>query len=297
MSRPTRIHTMGLAVACAVAAATYARPANAACESSFYRSTSTSRSFGDYDVIWANFAGSAYIKGTDYSSGDRIESQGQVTSDARIFGIRKQIVKVTGNAYSYYGSSTGGAINAYALGVNIYYRSWSAPLTYSRSWDRTFFSASQWFFPGGIPVNTTETVTGELGFVVAGGPTTTGVATDFTPWAEAYATGTAAADILVAGVGVTGVMTLLRIDLPVHGQLYLSGNHLNWALRADAVMDSLSGYAKVWVQLLFSIIKYEQTITSWSGYHQTWTLYNASSSTDLCPPSGGGGGGGGGGFI
>ena len=279
----------GLAITTAVIMMMYAHPVRAACESSFYRSKSTSTSLGDYDKLWGYVYGKAYVSGQDYTSGDRIDASGQVTADVRIFGVRKQVVNSVAGAYSYYGNSVGGAIDVYVLGVNMYHQAWSAPLSRTYTRTQTFFSADQWFFPGGIPVHVTETAAGEAGIQVSGGPTTTGVAVDIKPWARSYATGAASVDILVAAFGVTASVDLVRLDVPSHGELYLSSNHLDWSLRVDRVLSTLHGRAWVWAKALFGLITYEQDIINWSGSSSTVNLYNAASFTDLCPPTGGGG--------
>lgn len=246
----------------------------------FDKTLSTGDDFGNntwgagYEVGASISARSANLAGTD---GDLLEADGYAKATATVFGKKKTIAYVVGELSSEYGEAIGGSVNVYVLGSNIYNHGVSHTLAFDKSWSRTFFSASQTYMVGPVPISVSASVSGELGFQLTGGLTTHGIQAEFEPFAGADVAASAGVGISgVASAGVTGELELVRISLPMTAELDVSqvvlSRRLTWGLSVDLVFEALAGKLKVYAELLWA--RYEKTIASWSGTSWTTSLYD-----------------------
>jgi hypothetical protein len=151
---------------------------------------------------------------------------------------------------------------------------------------QTLAQADAWVTVVGVPVHVTLGASGHLGVVAAAGfsapdcsgggaPTSGGVRVSFTPSASVHAYASAAADVLLARVGVKGEMNVLTASLPTGVDIGVQQDGCNGRpgpclrVRAGSDMDltTLDGriavFAEVGVWPLRKRI--EREVVSWNG--------------------------------
>ncbi|MBJ6761641.1 hypothetical protein JGU66_12770 [Myxococcaceae bacterium JPH2] len=214
----------------------------------------------------------------------RVEAyaEGKVTATA--FSFQKEIVRGRAEISGQQGGNNSGTAKVYAMGQQI----WSGNLFYSFeitpiNWSRTFFSASKTFMVGPVPVRVAASVSGGVKLTVTGqiGPTVARLTA--TPGGWANVTASAGVDIIIAGFGVEGSLTLININLPAFAELFWPFYSLDWTLKATLNLNALSGTLKLYVRIGFWIFKktWWLTIASWGGINQSWNLYTNNGSLIL----------------
>lgn len=251
------------------------------------------------------------------SSGAMLQAVGEGKLWARAFGYTQEVVrgKATGTAQQ--GVGVGAKIEVYALGQQIYLKNIGTPGSISDAplFNRTFFDVQKTFPVMGYPVKVTAKLTGNAGISVVGTLVESGVKVTATPKGGVYATASAGVDFVIVSLAVVGNLTLIEAQLPAELQLVASScSTLDWKLKADFTIKSLSGNLKIELKIKLWIIKIKGSVTiaKWSGFTSTVNLFNATSQNPLTfscvngqpvggagtitgnePPPGGGGGGGG----
>jgi hypothetical protein len=248
---------------------------------SYYRSENLGNSvFGAGYIIDASMTATP-ATGT---AEKRVEAYADGKVYAVAFGAQKEIVRARADISGQLGGNNSGTARLYAMGQQV----WSGNLYYSFeitpiNWSRTFFSVSKRFMVGPVPVSVSASVSGGLKLTVSGqiGPTVAKLNANAGGWANANAS--AGVDIVVAGVGVEGAVTLINVSLPATAELFWSFYTLDWRLKADLNLNTLSGNLKLWVRVGFWFFKktWTLTIASWAGVTRNWSLYNNSGSLIL----------------
>ncbi|WNG20726.1 hypothetical protein [Cystobacter fuscus] len=248
---------------------------------SYYRSDNLGNSvFGAGYIIDASMT-STPATGT---AEKRVEAHAEGKVYAVAFGAQKEIVRGRAEVSGQAGGNNSGTASLYAMGQQV----WSGNLYYSFeitpiNWSRTFFSASKRFMVGPVPVSVSASISGGLKLTVSGqiGPTIARLSATAGGWANANAS--AGVDIVVAGVGVEGAVTLINVSLPAFAELFWPFYSLDWKLKADLSLNTLNGNLKLWVRVGFWFFKktWRLTIASWSGYTQNINVYNNAGSLIL----------------
>lgn len=193
--------------------------------------------------------------------------------DVTIFGIETALYDATlyNQQLSSTTSLTGGGVTV--LGV-------SQSLSFSLSKD--FFSKTQNYMVGIVPVVVTASASGSLGLTFEQGGTQLSVR----PYAGLYATlkagvgaGTDAAGV---SAGLKGELTLLAVSLPIVMSVYPdSAGNWRFNVTGSLVIETLGGvialYAEAYVKVLgiTASVEYSKSLFSWTGLEWTKTLFSS----------------------
>jgi hypothetical protein len=258
-----------------------APPGNSPFTKSYYRSENLGNSvFGAGYIIDASMTATPSTGAAE----KRVEAYADGKVYAVAFGAQKEIVRARAEVSGQQGGNNSGTARLFAMGQQV----WSGNLYYSFeitpiNWSRTFFSATKRFMVGPVPVSVSASVSGGLKLTVSGqiGPTVARLTATAGGWGNANAS--AGVDIVVAGVGVEGAVTLINVSLPAFAELFWPFYSLDWTLKADLNLNTLNGNLKLWVRVGFWFFKktWTLTIASWSGITRNWNLYTNNGSLIL----------------
>ncbi|NOK00234.1 hypothetical protein HNV27_01240 [Myxococcus xanthus] len=230
---------------------------------------------------------------------------GEFNAYANVFGpTRHEMAHVSGEAGTE-GNGIRLKLDARVLGTSLYSHDKHYPLRFTFYEGKPFFDsdvakASTTFVVVFVPVTVQGGLSAEAGVKMnIGGAVTRNCTEDLlgvdlygtiTPFASVK--GFASVGIGIPGlqVGVRGDLVITRVNVPLYGDigLYLSSpshptNPNTLFLRASSKLDIelrfLDGSIKLFGELLF--LKGETTIVSWSGFGNTWNIYNESKSLPL----------------
>jgi hypothetical protein len=134
---------------------------------------------------------------------DRLSGEGVARAFATIFGNHKDVAKVAAKV-ALQGTNGTSSASIRVLGTDIWSRSVAGNLSESKTFNKTFFSASQLIWLGPVPVTFKGTANGTLGYDYAATYVAPNVNLTAKPFAKAYSTATAAIDVGFASAGVTG---------------------------------------------------------------------------------------------
>lgn len=248
---------------------------------SYYRSENLGNSlFGAGYIIDASMTATP----STGTAEKRVEAYADGKVYAVAFGSQKEIVRGRAEVSGQQGGNNSGTARLYAMGQQI----WSGNLYYSFeitpiNWSRTFFSVSKRFMVGPVPVNVAASISGGLKLTVSGqiGPTVAKLSANAGGWSNANAS--AGVDIVIAGIGVEGSLTLINVTLPAYAELFWPFYSLDWTLKANLNLNTLSGTLKLWVRVGFWFFKktWRLTIAEWSGITRNWVLYSNTGSLIL----------------
>ncbi len=213
--------------------------------------------------------------GEEDSHADRMFGGASLRAAATVFGQSIELVDIGADAEAEYGEEATGRAHAYVAGLASYDVSGTVPLNLDVHDAAELFSASTTFTLGPVPVTVTGSVIGEIGLLGKTGPTVerlgTGIKVEATPYARLFAEATAEVSAGgIAGVGVTGDLTLVRAEVPSRARaIFDSSGAIRWSLDSDLELGSLDGSVVAWAKL---VSKYELPIASWDGVETTIPL-------------------------
>lgn len=253
---------------------------------SFSKSASAGQTFGS-SLLGASYSLQGSITGKDAATagtqGDIVELAGSANATANLFYLTKTLVNLTGTSRSEYAKSTSGNLSAYVLGLANWSQSWNVPLTVTKVFSKTFFEKSYPVQVGIFTVTLKGKVSGEARITASGGPTTTGLAGQFTPSMKAYTTASASVSAFGVGVGVEGSVTLLEVASPLKVAAQFASSVVSWGIDFAVVLKSMAGKLKVVVKVPLAPDP-SWTIFSWTGWTKTWNLLHASGCNQLAAP-------------
>ncbi|ATB35294.1 hypothetical protein CYFUS_000706 [Cystobacter fuscus] len=209
-------------------------------------------------------------------------AEGKVFGTA--FSYEKELVLGRANISGQQGGDNSGTAALYALGQQI----WSTSLyaTYSPTpinWSRTFFSATKRFMVGPVPISVKASLAGGVKLTVLGqiGPTVAKLSAIPGGWANVNAS--AAVDVVILAFGLEGALSLINASLPSSGEVFWPICTLDWKLKSNLELNTLSGTLKLFAKLKILFIKktWWVTIASWSGITRNWSLLDLGGSQPL----------------
>gem|GEM_PF-4589900 len=220
------------------------------------------------------------------SAGAKLDAVAEGKVWAKAFSsTEREVVRARASGSAQQNAFATAKVNVYVMGSQVYSKDLtSGTLVDEPLFNRTFFSASKTFTILFIPVTVTASLNGNAGIKVDGSVNTTVVKLVATPKGSVYASASAAVNVIVASIGVEGNLTLINASLPTTGQLVsTSCSTLDWNLKSDFNINTLSGNLKAFVKikLLFIKKKASLTIAQWSGSTKNWNLVNTTSTVPL----------------
>jgi hypothetical protein len=253
-------------------------------DESMHQSESWSDSYGndrfgaEITVSSAVSAGHIAIAAADYLS-----SSAELEATATLFGRTRTVALARGEAVR---SATGevGSTGAFDLtvevmGTEISTPSYGANSAATNDWNRVFFSKSETFMLGPIPLTVEGTVDGTIGVTHDADASTLAFALDTTvePFCELDADVALGVGITgVVAAGVSGHLNVLDVSVPTNASIEQAiyttqGRTLDWSLESDVDVTTLSGSISLWVELLWE--RYSRRIANWSGDHDSFGLF------------------------
>ncbi|WP_021781242.1 hypothetical protein [Myxococcus hansupus] len=220
------------------------------------------------------------------SAGAKLDAVAEGKIWAKAFSAnQREVVRARAAGSAQQNAFASAKVNVYVMGSQVYSKDLlSGTLVDETLFNRTFFSASKTFTILFIPVTVTAALNGNAGIKVDGSVDTTVVKLVATPKGSIYASASAAVNVFVASIGVEGSLTLITASLPTTGQLVsTSCNSLDWNLKSDFNINTLSGNLKAFVKIKLFFIKKKAslTIAKWSGSTKNWNLINTTSTVPL----------------
>jgi len=253
--------------------------------STFHKSYYRSEHLGN-NIFGAGYTLDSAVTATPATStaAKKVEARADGKVYAVAFNYQREIVRGRANISGQQGGANSGSAAVFAMGQQI----WSANLSYSFNptpinWSRTFFSASKTFMVGPVPITVRASVAGGVKLTVSGEISPTVARLSATPGGWGNVTASAAVNIIVARFGVEGSLTLINVSLPARGELFWPVCTLDWVIRTDLSLNTLSGNLKLFAEIRFLFFKkkWTATIASWTGYTRNWVLVNLSGSQQL----------------
>ncbi|NBD14309.1 MULTISPECIES: hypothetical protein [Corallococcus] len=216
------------------------------------------------------------------------EKKVQSVAEGKIFGTafstEKELVRGRANVSGQAGGANSGTAALYLLGQEI----WSSSLYAEYSpppinWSRTFFSVSKTFVVGPVPITVKAALAGGVKLTVYGqiGPTVAKLSA--TPGGWSNVTASASVDVIIVAFGVEGSVALINATMPSSGELFWPVCTLDWKLKSDLNLNTLSGTLKAFakIRILFFSKTWWVTIASWPGITRNWALLNLTESQPL----------------
>ncbi|WP_233262290.1 hypothetical protein [Vitiosangium sp. GDMCC 1.1324] len=209
-------------------------------------------------------------------------AEGKIVGTA--FNYEKELVRGRAQVSGQQGGANSGTAALYALGQEI----WSTNLyaTYEPApinWSRTFFSASKSFMVGPVPITVKASLAGGVKLAVKGivGPTVARLTA--TPGGWSNVTASASVDVIILAFGLEGALSLINASLPSVGELFWPVCTLDWTLKSNLDLNTLSGTLKLFARIKFLFFKktWWVTIAEWSGITRNWSLLNLTGSQPL----------------
>jgi len=203
---------------------------------------------------------------------------------AAVFSSEHDLVRGRAQVVGQNGGDNSGLAALYVLGQEV----WSTSLyaTYSPppiNWSRTFFSASKTFMVGPVPITVKASLSGGVKLAVQGlvGPTVARLSAIPGGWSNVAAS--ASVDVLIVAFGVEGGLALINATLPTSGEVFWPVCSLDWKLKTDLDLNTLSGTLKAFarVRLLFFKKTWWVTIAQWGGITHQRTLLGIEGSQPL----------------
>ncbi|TQF14906.1 hypothetical protein FJV41_16505 [Myxococcus llanfairpwllgwyngyllgogerychwyrndrobwllllantysiliogogogochensis] len=203
---------------------------------------------------------------------------------AAVFSSEHDVVRGRAQVVGQNGGDNSGTAALYVLGQEV----WSTSLyaTYSPppiNWSRTFFSASKTFMVGPVPITVKASLSGGVKLAVQGliGPTVARLSAIPGGWSNVAAS--ASVDVIIVAFGVEGSLALINATLPASGEVFWPVCTLDWKLKTDLDLNTLSGTLKAFarVRILFFKKTWWVTIAQWAGITHKRTLLGIEGSQPL----------------
>jgi hypothetical protein len=251
----------------------------------YNKSYSRTQRFGN-NIFGAGYAINANITATNATATapKRVDAFAEGKVFATAFNREQEIVRGRAEVHGQEGGANSGNAALFAMGQQI----WSTNLykTFAPTpidWSRTFFSISKTFMVGPVPISVTASLAGGVKLTVTGevGPTVARLTA--TPGGWSRATASASVNIIVASFGVSGNLTLINTSMPSKGELFWPYCTLNWTLKSNLQLNTLSGYLDLFAKIKFLFFSKTWTvnIARWSGLTYNWELVNVNGTKDL----------------
>lgn len=203
---------------------------------------------------------------------------------AAVFSSEHDLVRGRAQVVGQNGGDNSGTAALYVLGQEV----WSTSLyaTYSPppiNWSRTFFNASKTFVVGPVPITVKASLSGGVKLAVQGlvGPTVARLSAIPGGWSNVAAS--ASVDVIIIAFGVEGSLALINATLPASGEVFWPVCSLDWKLKTDLDLNTLSGTLKAFarIRILFFKKTWWVTIAQWGGITQKRTLLGIEGSQPL----------------
>ncbi|WP_338871472.1 hypothetical protein [Myxococcus stipitatus] len=203
---------------------------------------------------------------------------------ATVFSSEHDLVRGRAQIVGQNGGDNSGLAALYVLGQEV----WSTSLqaTYAPppvNWSRTFFSASKTFMVGPVPVTVKASLSGGVKLAVSGEVNPLVARLAATPGGWSHVTASAAVDVVIVGFGVEGSLALINATLPASGEVLWPVCNLDWKLKTELDLNTLSGTLKAFarVRVLFFKKTWWVTIAQWAGISHQLTLFGVEGSQPL----------------
>lgn len=203
---------------------------------------------------------------------------------AAVFSSEHDLVRGRAQVVGQNGGDNSGTAALYVLGQEV----WSTSLyaTYSPppiNWSRTFFNASKTFMVGPVPITVKASLSGGVKLAVQGliGPTVARLSAIPGGWSNV--TASASVDVIIVAFGVEGSLALINATLPASGEVFWPVCTLDWKLKTDLDLNTLSGTLKAFarIRILFFKKTWWVTIAQWGGITHQRTLLGVEGSQPL----------------
>jgi hypothetical protein len=253
-------------------------------DDSFHQSESWSEDYGndrfgaEIEVSSSVAAGHINIAAADYLS-----SSAELEATATLFGRTRTVALARGEAVrsaaGENGSTGAFTLTVQVMGSDIAVPSYGANSSDTNAWNRTFFSKSETFMLGPIPLTVEGSVDGTIGVTHDADAPVSSFSLDTTvePFCELDADVALGVGITgVVAAGVSGHLNVLDVSVPttasIEQAIYTAqGRTLDWSLDSDVDVTTLSGSISLWVELLWE--RYSRRIANWSGNHNVFGLF------------------------
>lgn len=247
---------------------------------SWTRTWSKSDEFGN-STFGAGYEGKLTTTSTTgVNAPDKIQVDGSLRAFGTVFGTDVNMVYGKGMA-SLTGNTGVASASLSVVGQTIWSDSGSKTLTSTKTFSKTFFSASTWITLGIVPVHFTASVAGQLGYAYDVHTIGNSIDMTFNPWGKAYATASASVDMWVASAGVEGILTLVEVGVPAHGVITLYPTLVQYNVNADVTVKSLNGVINAFAKVPGK--KWTMKLASWPpAYDATFPIIHANNcGTDI----------------
>ncbi len=253
-------------------------------EDSIHQSESWSEDYGN-DRFGAEISVSSAVSAghIDIAAADYLSSSAELEASATLFGRTRTVALARGEAVRSASGENGstGAFNltVQVMGVDVAVPSYGANSSATNDWNRTFFSKSETFMLGPIPLTVEGSIDGSIGITHDADAPAASFALETTvePFCELDAD--VALGVGISGVvaaGVSGHLNVLDVSVPttaaIEQAIYTAqGRTIDWSLESDVDVTTLSGSISLWVELLWE--RYSRRIANWSGNHDVFGLF------------------------
>lgn len=253
--------------------------------SSYAKSYSRKQGFGN-DNFGAGYAIDANITVIEAVGAEA--KQVDASADGRVYATafrhQEDIVRGRAQIHGQSGQRNSGTAAMYVLGQEV----WSGNLAFKFSitplnWSRNFFDVQQRFMVGPVPVAVTAALAGGVKLSADGEIDATVAKLTTTPGGYTSVTASAAVDVVIAAFGVEGNLMLINVMLPAAGAVDWPQCTLNWSLKTNLALNTLSGSIDLFarIKFLFFEKKWLLNIAKWSGLTYSLQLVDASGVREL----------------
>lgn len=253
--------------------------------STYNKAYSKAQFFGN-SMFGAGYDLNASITSTDstMTQAKRVDAFAEGKVYATAFNNQKEIVRGRAEVHGQEGGSNTGTAALFAMGQQI----WSTNLNYTFSftpinWSRPFFTVSKYFMVGPVPINVTASMAGGVKLTISGEIAPTVAKLNAVPGGWANVNASASVSIVVASFGVQGGLTVINVTLPTYGELFWPLCTINWKLKTDLTLNTLSGYLDLFAKINFIFFSKTWTlnIARWNGLNYNLNLVNLNGTKDL----------------
>lgn len=241
-----------------------------------------------YDAGWSM----ANLRRGDICGAD-LGVKANATVTTSVFGASSDLLSVTAGLQT---GSNGNGLAVRVMGTEVYAVGRGnlgfdyAPIVGSQNATRTFFSLSQYFTVGPVPVKVTASAVGRVGFdydlsVQCAGGGAAALAGSFRPFAgvEAQASGSVSAFIAEAGIKIG--LTMLELSLPIRANVVADtadgpNGTLRFDTQAELMYRMLDGYASLYAEICYAwpigCESWDYELASWGGLSDSTQLFRLS---------------------
>jgi hypothetical protein len=224
---------------------------------------------------------------------DTLEADGSLKGWARLAGFEQPIFEVRSGAVTEVGDRTALEVTAYVGSAAIYSKQFESdssagvPFEDVRSWPQTFIDTAHTVMAGPIPVHLALRVTGNVGNVLKGSITNSGIEVTSTPFALALLFADASIGFEYCELGVCvgatgGVYTdlkLLEVQTPFRAAANWSltgagGVNVDYTLNGYLSLSSLNGSLGAFAEVKAVVYehRWDTEIFHWDGFSEYSTL-------------------------